>query len=190
MAIPNQPSAPTVGDQAEKHPAALSTGPARPGWRLHCGPRRDQHRASLAADPPHRTTGEYAFYRAYSPTQVPVKALVKVAGRRSTIEESFAASKELAALNEHRVRIWSSWHGWTALTIWPTHSYRVMAATEPAPADCQALIPLTRNEIGRLLTVIAPIHKAEYVLQGSTGRRQHQARARASYYARRTTGDD
>jgi hypothetical protein len=32
-----------------------------------------------------RTTGEYAFYRAYSPAPVPLAALVKVAGRRWTI---------------------------------------------------------------------------------------------------------
>jgi SRSO17 transposase len=138
-----------------------------------------------------RTTGEYAFYRAYSPTQVPVKALVKVAGRRWTIEESFAASKELAALDGHQVRSWTSWHRWTALAILAHAFLSVMAATEPAPADGRALIPLTRNEIRRLLTaVIAPTHKAEYVLHWSTWRRQHQARARASHYARRTTGYD
>ena len=51
----------------------------------------------------------------------------------------------------------------------------LMAATEPAPADGRALIPLIRNEIGRLLiAVVAPIHKVEYVLQWSTWRRQHR----------------
>jgi len=64
-------------------------------------------------------------------------------------------------------------------------------ATEPAPADGRALIPLTRNEIRRLLTaVIAPIHKAEFVLQRSTCADNTQARARASHYAGRTSGDD
>ena len=33
---------------------------------------------------------------------MPVSALVKVACRRWTIEESFAASKELAALDQHQ----------------------------------------------------------------------------------------
>ena len=136
-----------------------------------------------------RTTGAYAFYRAYSPTQVPVKALVKVAGRRWTIEESFAASKELAALDEHQVRTWTSWHRWTALAILAHAFLSVMAATEPVPTAGRTLIPLTRNEIRRLLTAaIAPIPKAEHVLHWSTWRRQHQARARASHYARRATG--
>jgi SRSO17 transposase len=53
-------------------------------------------------------TGELAFYRAYSPTPVPLTALVRVAGRRWTIEESFAAGKELAALDQHQVRTWTS----------------------------------------------------------------------------------
>jgi SRSO17 transposase len=44
-----------------------------------------------------RKTGEHAFYRAYSPTPVALAALVRVAGRRWSVEESFASSKELAA---------------------------------------------------------------------------------------------
>jgi SRSO17 transposase len=138
-----------------------------------------------------RTTGEYAFYRAYSPTPVPLKALVRVAGRRWTIEESFAASKELAALDEHQVRTWTSWHRWTALAILAHAFLSVMAATEPAPATGQTLIALTRNEIRRLLTAaIAPIQTAEHVVQWSIWRRQHQARARISHYARRAALGD
>ena len=136
-------------------------------------------------------TGEYAFYRAYSPTAVTLAALVKVAGRRWTIEESFAAGKELAALDEHQVRTWTSWQRWTALAILAHAFLSVMAATEPAPADEHSLIRVTRNEIRRLLTAaIAPLHRIEHVINWSTWRRQHQARARASHYARRTRPDE
>jgi SRSO17 transposase len=31
---------------------------------------------------------------------------------RWLIEDGFAASKELAALDEHQVRSWTSWHRW------------------------------------------------------------------------------
>jgi SRSO17 transposase len=62
---------------------------------------------------------------------VPVATLVKVAGRRWTIEESFAAGKELAALDEHQVRTWTSWQRWTALAILAHAFLSVMAATEP-----------------------------------------------------------
>jgi SRSO17 transposase len=134
-----------------------------------------------------RGTGEYAFYRAYSPTPVPLSALVKVAGRRWTIEESFAASKELAALDQHQVRTWTSWQRWTALAILAHAFLSVMAATEPPPdtAHGTALIAFTRNEIRRLLAAaLAPIHRLEHLLHWSKWRRQHQARARACHYQR------
>ena len=141
----------------------------------------------------HRGTGEYAFYRAYTPTPAPLSALVKVAGRRWTIEESFAASKELAALDEHQVRTWTSWQRWTALAILAHAFLSVMAATEPPPGTTtngHTLIALTRNEIRRLLAAaIAPIHRLEHVLRWSHWRRQHQARARASHYQRQTAAE-
>ena len=136
-----------------------------------------------------RGTGELAFYRAYCPTPVPLAALVKVAGRRWTIEESFAAGKELAALDEHQVRTWTSWQRWSALAILVHAFLSVMAATEPPPAD-DDLIPLTRNEIRRLLaTATAPTNGVEHALNWSTWRRRHQARARASHYQRQAATD-
>ena len=45
--------------------------------------------------------GEYAFYRAHAPRPVPLVQLVRVAGTQWKIEEGFAGSKELAALDEH-----------------------------------------------------------------------------------------
>ena len=139
-----------------------------------------------------RTTGEYAFYRAYSPAPVPLSALVKVAGRRWTIEESFAAGKELAALDEHQVRTWTSWQRWSALAILAHAFLSVMAATEPPPA-CRhgsGLIRLTRHEIRRLLAAAtAPGHDIEHVLHWSIWRRQHQTRARACHHQRQTAAE-
>jgi len=134
-----------------------------------------------------RRTREHAFYRAYTPTPAPLSALVKVAGRRWTIEESFAAGKELAALDQHQVRTWTSWQRWTALAILAHAFLSVMAATEPPPDDAHgpALISFTRHEIRRLLAAaLAPIHRLEHILRWSHWRRQHQARARASHYQR------
>jgi hypothetical protein len=131
------------------------------------------------------TTGEYAFYRTYTPHPVPFAVLVKVAGRRWTIEESLAAGKELAALDEHQVGTWTSWHRWTALAIL-THAFlSVMTATEPPPGD-NRLIRLTRNEIRHVLTAVtAPAHSIEHLIRWSKWRRIHQARARTSHYRRR-----
>lgn len=137
-----------------------------------------------------RKTGEYAFYRAYSPTPVPLRAFVKVAGRRWTVEESFAASKELAALDEHQVRGWISWHRWTALTIL-THAFlSVMTANEPPPPPGGNLIALTRNEIRHLLAeILKPVHHPEHILRWSTWRRAHQAIARACHYRRQAANE-
>jgi hypothetical protein len=52
----------------------------------------------------HRDTGELAFYRCYSPHVVPLRELVRVAGRRWAVEESFQAGKGRAGLDEHQVR--------------------------------------------------------------------------------------
>lgn len=45
--------------------------------------------------------GELAFHRCYSAHPVPLATLVKVAGRRWTVEESFQSAKGLAGLDEH-----------------------------------------------------------------------------------------
>jgi SRSO17 transposase len=132
-----------------------------------------------------RKTGEHAFYRAYSPTPVTLKALVRVAGRRWSVEESFASSKELAALDEHQVRTWTSWHRWTALAILAHAFLSVMTANEPPPPPDSSLIPLTRNEIRHLLAeILKPLHQPGHVLHWSIWRRIHQAVARACHYRR------
>jgi SRSO17 transposase len=137
-----------------------------------------------------RKTGEHAFYRAYSPTPVSLATLVKVAGRRWSVEESFASSKELAALDEHQVRTWTSWHRWTALAILAHAFLSVMAANEPPPPPRSKLDPLTRNEIRHLLAeILKPLHPPRHVLRWSLWRRLHQAAARASHYRRQTATD-
>jgi SRSO17 transposase len=132
-----------------------------------------------------RKTGELAFYRAYSPTPVPLKTLVRVAGRRWTVEESFASSKELAALDEHQVRTWTSWHRWSALAILAHAFLSVMTANEPPPPPGSNLIALTRNEIRHLLTeILKPTHSPLHILNWSHRRRAHQATAQNSHYQR------
>jgi SRSO17 transposase len=143
-------------------------------------------------------TGEYAFYRIYAPNPVPLAELVRIAGVRWKIEESFAGGKELAALDEHQVRSWTSWHRWTLLAMLAHAFLSVLTATQPAtptpePAalgtsrtPAPALIPLTRNEIRRLFTQLrARVHAVQHQLHWSQWRRRHQAIARASHYKRR-----
>jgi SRSO17 transposase len=63
------------------------------------------------------TTGELAYHRCWSPTPVPLAALVTVAGQRWRIEESFQAPKGLVGLDQHQVRRWVSWQRPTVLAM-------------------------------------------------------------------------
>ncbi len=138
----------------------------------------------------HRRTGELAFYRCYSPQIVPLRELVRVAGRRWTIEETFQTGKGLAGLDEHQVRRWTSWQRWTLLAMLAHALLVVIAANEhadrPAPAG---MIPLTCSEIRRLLTilVVAPRRAPACPHAWSAWRRRHQHRARTSHYSRQDT---
>ena len=101
----------------------------------------------------HRHTGELAFYRCYTLQQVTLAALVTVTGLRWTIEENFQAGKGLTGLDEHQVRRWTSWYRWVTLAMLAAAALTIAAASEHAhglrPSD---QIPLTRNEIARLLS--------------------------------------
>ena len=133
------------------------------------------------------TDGALAFYHAHSPTAVPLAELVRVAGARWKIEESFQSGKELAALDEHQVRRWTSWHRWTVLAMLAHAFLSVMTATQPPPEPDSGLIGLTRNEIRRLIAAaFTTLQPATHILAWSTWRRRHQARARTSHYRRQT----
>jgi SRSO17 transposase len=135
----------------------------------------------------HHSTGELAFYRCYAPALVPLRELVRVAGRRWTVEESFQAGKGLAGLDEHQVRRWTSWQRWTLLAMIAHALLTVIATSEhidrPAPAG---LIALTCSEIRRLFTVaVVEPHRIRACPHAwSHWRRRHQHRARTSHYQR------
>jgi SRSO17 transposase len=134
--------------------------------------------------------GEYAFYRAHAPGPVPLAQLARVAGSRWKTEDGFAAGKELAALDEHQVRCWTSWHRWTILALLSCAFLSVLAAAQPAGdrRTGDQLIPLTRNEIRRLFTGLRQQSPApRQQLHWSRWRRKHQATARACHYRKRVS---
>ena len=203
---------------AKSHPVATAAGalradalaarlPPRSWQRLSAGPGAKGHRwydwAWVSIDPGrpghrwllirrHRRTRELAFYRCYSPRHVPLAALVKVAGRRWTVEEDFQAGKGLAGLDEHQVRGWTSWYRWVTLAMLACAFLAVAALTErtqrPAPAG---MIPLTRNEIARLAAtlIIHPAAGTSHRLRWSAWRRRHQHTARACHYQHQAAQD-
>ncbi|MEU9474615.1 IS701 family transposase [Streptomyces sp. NPDC048191] len=134
-----------------------------------------------------RTTGELAYYRCYSPEPVPLTNLVKVAGSRWRVEETFQTEKGPAVLDEHQVRRYPSWSRRVTLAMLAHAFLAVVRADEHARQPTpNGLIPLSCNEIQRLFItlVIQPLHDAAHRLGWSDWRRRHQQRARSSHYRR------
>lgn len=135
------------------------------------------------------TTGERAYYRCWSPTRVDLKALVRVAGIRWSVEECFQAGKGEVGLDQHQVRTWDSWHRYTTLAMFAHAILAVIAARERnnRPNRPRKLIPLTVNEIRHLFAklVTRATFSFAHWLHWSAWRRQHQRNALISHYARR-----
>src|SRR5215831_18767440 len=58
-----------------------------------------------------------AYYRVYGPVETPVTELVRVAGRRWTIEEGFAQAKEEVGLDHYEVRRFDAWYRYVTLAL-------------------------------------------------------------------------
>jgi hypothetical protein len=138
----------------------------------------------------HPATGELAFHHCWTPRPVSLAILVRVAGRRWTIEERFQTAKGLVGLDQHQLRRWNSWYRWTTLAMFAHACLVVAALTEqtrhPPPSG---LISLTCNEIQHLFAVllVQPTGDGGHRLRWSAWRRRHQARARACHYRRQAT---
>lgn len=134
-------------------------------------------------------TQELAFYRCYSPRPVPLHELVRVAGRRWTVEESFQTSKGLTGLDQHQVRTWTSWHRWITLVMAAHAFLAVHTATErTSETITPGLIRLSINEFRKLFTILVlqPLHTIADPLGWSLWRRKHQYRAQHHHYRRRS----
>jgi SRSO17 transposase len=194
-----------AGGDTYRADALLGRVPARAWQWISCGTGAKGHRlydwAFISLDPGpggqaaqhwllvrrNQRTGELAFYHCWMPRPVPLAVLVKVAGRRWTIEERFQTGKGLCGLDQHQVRRWRSWYRWTTLAM-VAHAFLVVAALaehtrHPAPSG---LIRLTCNEIQHLFAALlaAPARDIGHRLRWSLWRRRHQARARTYHYRR------
>ncbi len=134
-----------------------------------------------------RTTGELAFYLCWSPTEVALAELVRVAGTRWSVEECFQAAKGQVGLDHYQVRHWTSWHRHITLAMLALAFLTAVAAStasdRPAdphhPARSRDPITLTVPEIRHLLPVVfdPPAKSATRLLHWSNWRRRHQATA-------------
>jgi SRSO17 transposase len=135
-----------------------------------------------------RRTGERAYYRCYAPTRVPLATLVRVAGRRWTVEESFQTGKGQTGLDEHQCRTWRSWYRWTTLVLLAHAFLAITTVAERARPTPAGLVPLTLNEVQHLFAqlVIRPVRDISACLHWSRWRRQHQYRAQQAHYRRQS----
>ncbi len=65
---------------------------------------------------------ELAYYRVFGPADTPVTELVRVAGRRWTIEEGFEHAKGEVGLDQYEVRRYDAWHRHITLALL-AHAY-------------------------------------------------------------------
>ncbi|MFJ8141448.1 IS701 family transposase [Streptomyces sp. NPDC096013] len=133
-----------------------------------------------------RRTSELAYYRCHSTRPVPLTTLVRVAGSRWRVEETFQTEKGLAGLDEHQLRRCPSWARWVTLAMLVHAFLAVVRADEHTRLATDDLIPLTCNEIQHLFIALAvrPLSTAAHRLSWSEWRRRHQARSRTGHYRR------
>ncbi|MFY0510757.1 hypothetical protein ACOMD4_10215 [Streptomyces anulatus] len=142
-------------------------------------------------------TDEFAFYLCWSPGEVALSALVRVAGTRWCIEECFQAAKGQVGPDHYRVRRWTSWHRHITLAMLALTFLAAVAvsatpdrSTDPnrpvrSSDPIDLTIPQIRHIIGRLFRPsTTPPHR---LLAWSIWRRLHQAQARRAHYRRRLT---
>lgn len=187
---------------------ALTASLPKRAWQRHCaGDGAKGHRfydwAWITLTSPHddavagcrwllvrrnRRTAELAYYRCFSPRPVPLATLVRVAGRRWTIEEGFQTSKGQTGLDQHQVRTWTSWYRWTTLVLLAHLFLAITTVAERAKPTPTGLIPLSLNEIRHLFIrlVIEPLRSSANCLHWSRWRRRHQYRARKTHYQRQS----
>jgi SRSO17 transposase len=85
---------------------------------------------------------ELAYYRVFGPSDTPVSEMVRVAGRRWTIEEGFEQAKGEVGLDQYEVRRYDAWYRHVTLALL-AHAYlevtRLRALSAPT-----AVAPLAR----------------------------------------------
>jgi SRSO17 transposase len=83
---------------------------------------------------------ELAYYRVFGPSDTPVTEMVRVAGRRWTIEEGFEQAKGEVGLDEYEVRRYDAWYRHTTLALF-AHAFlevtrlSARAARDPGVQD-------------------------------------------------------
>ena len=135
---------------------------------------------------------DLAYYGCFSSREVPLEELVRVAGTRWVIEDTFKEAKGQVGLDQYEVRRWSGWYRHITLAML-VHAFLAgpgsvpLRATQKGGGDSGRVDPMTVPEIRRLLYRLLRLshQSAGLVLGWPQWRRRHQARALQSHYKRR-----
>ena len=150
------PSSPPGQTRAEALIAAL---PAEAWQRLSCGEGAQGERvydwacrlvrpavrdgwvhAVLARRHPTRPE-ELAYYLIYAPDGTPLEAVVRAAGSRWAIEDTFTLAKGQVGLDHYEGRSWPGWHRHITLALWAL----AILATEVAWAKGGTSLPTMQH---------------------------------------------
>lgn len=127
---------PPYGPPAQHTAARLAAAVAGAGWRrLSCGegaqgPRvydwayvplrpalRDGWMHALLIRRHPERTDDVAFYLVYTPAATPLEEVVRAAGSRWTIEDTFKLAKGQVGLDQYEVRSWRGWYRHVTLAL-------------------------------------------------------------------------
>lgn len=173
--------------------------PADAWRRYQCGPGSKGPRyydwawIAIADDDPgchsllirRASDGELAFYRCWTPQPGTLSTLIRVAGARWAVEETFQLAKGQIGLDHYQCRQWTAWYRFTTLAMLAMAILTALAALGPPPPA--GLIALTVAETRHLINGLILTHPADQhlILHWSLWRRHHQKRAQTSHYKRR-----
>jgi hypothetical protein len=193
-------------DHMEKLPVRLTLGSALE-WLARAGhtPMTCHHAwgcETLATASPrhhllvrrHLSSGELAFHFCFVPEGQPVSKarLIRAAGLRWPVEETFEFGKDCFGLDQSQVRLYNAIARHTVLVMAALAVCAITAALlrdrtdtqalpptrpdQPPPAD-PGMIPLTIPELTRLLAT-PPARRPGHAEHWASWRRRHQARSR------------
>ena len=94
-----------------------------------------------------RRPDEVAFYLVYAPTGTALEEVVRAAGARWTIEDTFKQAKGLVGLDHYEVRSWRGWHRHVTLALLALATLTV--ATRPGGRPGRRPAPSTSRSPSR-----------------------------------------
>jgi SRSO17 transposase len=111
----------------------MSCGPGSKGERLYDWAFADAGDGRQLLVRRSLSSGELACYLCWSPSAVTLAELIRVAGARWAVEESFQAAKNETALDHYQVRKLTAWYRHATLAMCALAWLAVSAAGRPPP---------------------------------------------------------